>query len=89
MICARVPDDGRPLDLLAYDCTTFGGNSGAPVVSLDTGNIIGLHLRGYENHVGYGIPIDLCMPFVSTVVTLHEEQKVRQRNAKAARRLAR
>jgi hypothetical protein len=34
MICARIPDDGRQLELLAYDCTTFGGNSGAPVVSI-------------------------------------------------------
>jgi S1-C subfamily serine protease len=66
MICARVPDDDRPLDLLVYDCSTFGGNSGAPVVSIDTGDIIGLHVRGYEHHVGYGIPIDRCIPFMNS-----------------------
>jgi Trypsin-like peptidase domain len=89
MICARVPDDDRPLDLLVYDCSTFGGNSGAPVVSIDTGHIIGLHVRGYEHHVGYGIPIDLCIPFVNTAVVVHEASKARQKAARTARRPSR
>ena len=86
MICARVPDDIRPLDLLVYDCSTFGGNSGAPVVSIDAGHIIGLHIRGYEHHVGYGIPIDRCIPFLNSAIQVHEEVKERQRVARAARR---
>jgi S1-C subfamily serine protease len=89
MISARIPDDGRPVELIAYDCTTFGGNSGAPVVSVESGQVIALHLRGYENHVGYGIPIDRCIPFLESVVQVHEGLKERQRLARAARRLAR
>lgn len=75
MICARVPDDGRPVNLLAYDCTTFGGNSGAPVISVESGTIVGLHLRGFENHVGYAVPIDLCISFVETVASVHEPRR--------------
>jgi S1-C subfamily serine protease len=85
MICARVPDDDRSLELLAYDCSTFGGNSGAPVVSIDSGKIVALHLRGFEHHVGYGIPIDLCTEFLTEVVQIHEAQKARRRDARKRR----
>lgn len=89
MVCARIPDDGRPLELIAYDCTTFGGNSGAPVVAVKTADIVALHLRGYENHVGYGVPIGRCQSFLNAVVQVHEDTKQRLRGAKVARRLAR
>ncbi|WP_395665571.1 DNA/RNA non-specific endonuclease [Methylocella sp.] len=32
--------------LIRYDCTTLGGNSGSPVVSLDQRAVIGLHFAG-------------------------------------------
>ena len=79
MICARVPDDDRPLELLAYDCSTFGGNSGAPVVSIDSGKIVALHLRGFEHHVGYGIPIDRCTDFVTAITEAHEARRTQRR----------
>ena len=75
MICARVPHDVRPVELLVYDCTTFAGNSGAPVISVKSGKIAGLHLRGYENHIGYGVPIDRCLTFMEAIATIHEPRR--------------
>jgi len=82
MICARVPDDDRPLELLAYDCSTFGGNSGAPVVSIDSGKIVALHLRGFEHHVGYGIPIDLCTEFANAIAAANETRRIQSRDTR-------
>lgn len=31
---------------LSHDCTTLGGNSGSPVLSLDSGKVVGLHFSG-------------------------------------------
>lgn len=31
---------------LAHDCTTLGGNSGSPVISLESGTAVGLHFSG-------------------------------------------
>lgn len=75
MISARIPDDGRPLALYVYDCTTFGGNSGAPIISVEHETIIGLHLRGYENHVGYAIPAEECLKFIAIVAEIHEPRR--------------
>ena len=33
-------------NLLRHDCTTLGGNSGSPVISLDSGKVVGLHFAG-------------------------------------------
>lgn len=33
-------------DILSHDCTTLGGNSGSPLVSLDRGAVVGLHFAG-------------------------------------------
>ncbi len=32
--------------LLTHDCTSLGGNSGSPLVSLDQGKVVGLHFAG-------------------------------------------
>ena len=32
--------------VLGHDCTTLGGNSGSPVISLDSGHVVGLHFAG-------------------------------------------
>ncbi|PRY26123.1 endonuclease G [Aliiruegeria haliotis] len=32
--------------ILGHDCTTLGGNSGSPVISLDSGKVVGLHYAG-------------------------------------------
>ena len=75
MICARVPDDVRRVELFVYDCTTFGGNSGSPVISINSKCIVGVHLRGYENHVGYAVPIEQCVTFINSVAAIHEPRR--------------
>jgi S1-C subfamily serine protease len=75
-ICARIPDDGRRVRLLAYDCTTFPGCSGGPLVSPALGGaIVGVHLRGLTNRVGYAAPIEDCLAFVEAVTQTHEAQR--------------
>ena len=32
--------------LVLHDCSTLGGNSGSPVLALDTGEVVGLHFGG-------------------------------------------
>ncbi len=32
--------------MLQHDCTSLGGNSGSPVIALDSGRIVGLHFAG-------------------------------------------
>jgi S1-C subfamily serine protease len=75
MISGLVPHDGRPVDLLLYDCTTFGGNSGAPVISTDSSLVVGMHLRGFENHIGYCLPIRCFESFGKTVIETHEPRR--------------
>lgn len=38
------PGDGAVS--LGHDCTTLGGNSGSPVISLESGAVVGLHFAG-------------------------------------------
>lgn len=68
-VAARVPDDGRVVEVLVYDATTFGGNSGGPVVSVETGEVVALHLRSAVNQVGFGLPIAECAPFIDDVAS--------------------
>lgn len=75
MICARVPDDGRRVQLYAYDCTTFGGNSGGPVVSTSDGAILGVHARGMVGHIGYAVPAHDCLDFLDAVAAAHEPRR--------------
>jgi hypothetical protein len=79
MVSARIPDDGRTIDLYAYDCTTSAGNSGAPVIDETSNQILAVHLRGYENHIGYGLPIGKIQSFLDEVIRLHEARRFRYR----------
>jgi hypothetical protein len=49
-----VPASGDAFD---HDCSTLGGNSGSPVVSLKTGRVVGVHQEGFflERNVAIGI----------------------------------
>lgn len=40
----------EPGTVLSHDCTTLGGNSGSPILSLDRNKVVGLHFAG-----AYGI----------------------------------
>jgi hypothetical protein len=40
-----------------HDCSTLGGNSGSPVVDLDTNQVIGLHFGGRYGVGNYAVPL--------------------------------
>jgi endonuclease G len=56
---------------LSHDCTSLGGNSGSPLVSLDTGAIVGLHFAGVygqqNSAVGVGTLKALLKGMTTTV----------------------
>jgi endonuclease G len=41
------------------DYTSLGGNSGSPVVALDTGHVVGLHFAGAFGEANYAVPADI------------------------------
>jgi hypothetical protein len=42
---------------LEHDCSTLGGNSGSPVVDLETDTVIGLHFGGRYGIGNYAVPL--------------------------------
>jgi hypothetical protein len=42
---------------LEHDCSTLGGNSGSPVVDLETNRVIGLHFGGRYGVGNYAVPL--------------------------------
>jgi hypothetical protein len=42
---------------LEHDCSTLGGNSGSPVVDLETNRVIGLHFGGRYGIGNYAVPL--------------------------------
>jgi len=42
---------------LRHDCSTLGGNSGSPVISLDDHRVIGLHFGGRYGIGNYAVPL--------------------------------
>lgn len=47
-------------DSISHDCSTLGGNSGSPVLALDTAAVVGVHSGGtfmYRNEAVLGVPV--------------------------------
>ena len=42
---------------IEHDCSTLGGNSGSPVVDLETHQVIGLHFGGRFGVRNYAVPL--------------------------------
>ncbi|HSU13799.1 serine protease [Longimicrobium sp.] len=42
--------------VLHHDCSTLSGNSGSPVVSLSSGEVVGLHFRGANVNKNHAVP---------------------------------
>ena len=42
---------------MQHDCSTLGGNSGSPVIDLDTHDVIGLHFGGRYGVGNYAVPL--------------------------------
>ena len=45
------------LSALEHDCSTLGGNSGSPLVDLETNLVIGLHFGGTYEVGNYAVPL--------------------------------
>jgi phosphatidylserine/phosphatidylglycerophosphate/cardiolipin synthase-like enzyme len=46
-------------ELVLHDCSTLGGNSGSPIVDLETGAAVGLHFAGLFLRENRGVPAAL------------------------------
>jgi len=44
-------------DTLLHDCSTLGGNSGSPVIDLETGRVSGLHYAGFHRHANLAVAL--------------------------------
>jgi hypothetical protein len=42
---------------LLHDCSTLGGNSGSPVIDLETNQVIGLHYAGFHRHANLAVAL--------------------------------
>lgn len=42
---------------LLHDCSTLGGNSGSPVVDLETNRVVGLHYAGFHRHANLAVAL--------------------------------
>jgi S1-C subfamily serine protease len=42
---------------LEHDCSTLGGNSGSPVVDLETHQVVGVHFSGRYGSANYAVPL--------------------------------
>ncbi|MEP4947225.1 MAG: DNA/RNA non-specific endonuclease, partial [Flavobacteriaceae bacterium] len=42
-----------------HDCTTLGGNSGSPIVDIETQKVYGLHFAGREGQGNFAVPADI------------------------------
>lgn len=50
-----------------YDCTTLGGASGSPVISLKSGKVIALHFAGLYKVENYGVPASVLRKYAQGV----------------------
>ncbi len=48
--------DGKTGRAIGHDSSTLTGNSGSPVVDLQTGNVVGLHFRGNADGLNWAVP---------------------------------
>lgn len=42
---------------LLHDCSTLGGNSGSPVIDLETNHVVGLHYAGFLRHANLAVAL--------------------------------
>lgn len=50
-----------------HDCTTLGGNSGSPVVDIETGAVAGLHFAGEYLLNNYAVPAATVLAFLRRI----------------------
>jgi hypothetical protein len=78
-----MPDSGKPgpdgKTYLFHDCSTLGGNSGSPVVDLETGVVYGLHFGGVFGSKNVAWPIWRVYE-VPSIKRILDESEVRRNN---------
>lgn len=47
-----------------HDCTTLGGNSGSPLISLTDGRVVGLHFAGAYFLENYAVPVTMIRSYI-------------------------
>lgn len=52
----KIIQPGGDNELLTYDCTSLGGNSGSPLIRLKDGKVIGLHFQGAYLEANSAVP---------------------------------
>lgn len=63
-------------DILSHDCTTLGGNSGSPLLSLDSATVVGLHFAGAYRETNSAVRVSTLKALLagttpSVAVTAH------------------
>ena len=53
---AQTASFGKLVPAAAHDCSTLGGNSGSPVLDLETGHLLALHFGGLYHDKNYAVP---------------------------------
>lgn len=60
------------MQFFIHDCTTLGGNSGSPIVDIETQKVYGLHFAGRERQGNFAIPaVIIDRVFKNTVANKH------------------
>jgi hypothetical protein len=53
---SQVNSFGRDVDCLCHDASTLGGTTGAPLIDLRTGRVVGIHFAGVYQRRNYAVP---------------------------------
>jgi Trypsin-like peptidase domain len=54
---AEVQSSGNRVAAITHDASTLGGNSGSPVIDVDTGEVVALHFAGEYLKANYAVPM--------------------------------
>ena len=57
---------GTRSDRVFHDCSTLGGNSGSPLVSLDSAEVVGVHSNGFFTWRNEGVAGAAARAFVAS-----------------------
>jgi endonuclease G, mitochondrial len=60
---------GQASNVVRHDCSTLGGNSGSVVLSLDTGEAVGLHFAGRFLEANFAVPSKVVQQRLESVLS--------------------
>lgn len=53
--------------MLIHDCCTLGGNSGSPIIDLESKEVLGLHFAGRELHGNYAVTANAVSKIIKSI----------------------